>query len=301
MSHFTVIVTGDNVEDALEPFDENLEVEPYESTWDTDATASFLNYYNLSITGLKRDPELLREKVVDWLGYHPNDHNPYIDDQGSIVVWSTYNPDSKWDWYAVGGRWRGFFLVKEGAKGESGELGLSEMLRMKNGEDVSLPKNRVDSCRVGDVDFEAMRAEALAEVEEYWNHLEAAMSSATPEDVENYRSFEELQDKDKFWAQPLVTHFLEYERERGQLGGFFGPHPIDIYLAGKDKYVEEVLDSVAVPYAILHDGEWMARGQMGWFGVSINEEKPVTWKKKVREFYENLDPDTVVTLVDCHI
>lgn len=35
---------------------------------------------------------------------------------------STYNPNSKWDWYQLGGRWSGFFKLKAGKEGICGEL-----------------------------------------------------------------------------------------------------------------------------------------------------------------------------------
>ena len=34
---------------------------------------------------------------------------PYEDD-GQMI---TYNPNSKWDWYSIGGRWSGFLPLKE--------------------------------------------------------------------------------------------------------------------------------------------------------------------------------------------
>ena len=34
---------------------------------------------------------------------------PYEDD-GQMI---TYNPNSKWDWYSIGGRWGGFLPLKE--------------------------------------------------------------------------------------------------------------------------------------------------------------------------------------------
>jgi len=38
-------------------------------------------------------------------------------------VYSTYNPNSKWDWFVLGGRWSGSIQLKDGAKGKSGKSG----------------------------------------------------------------------------------------------------------------------------------------------------------------------------------
>ena len=53
-------------------------------------------------------------------------------------LYSTYNPDSKWDWYCVGGRW-------------------SDMLKLKSG-------GYADEARLGDIDFSP-------DAEEYENAL----------------------------------------------------------------------------------------------------------------------------------
>ena len=40
-----------------------------------------------------------------------------IDENGNI--YSTYNPNSKWDWYTIGGRWTGGLVTKEGRETNS--------------------------------------------------------------------------------------------------------------------------------------------------------------------------------------
>lgn len=36
----------------------------------------------------------------------------YVDGDGRAYTLSTYNPDSRWDWWTVGGRWTGYFRVR---------------------------------------------------------------------------------------------------------------------------------------------------------------------------------------------
>ncbi len=54
-------------------------------------------------------------------------------------------------------------------------------------------------------------------------------------------------------------------------------------------------------YAILHNGEWIERGQMGWFGMSSNEKSKEEWDKQFADVIAQLDPEDEVTVVDCHI
>ena len=49
------------------------------------------------------------------------------DEQGNL--YSTYNPNSKWDWYSVGGRWSGLLTTKSGEQTDEdyvSELDFSE-------------------------------------------------------------------------------------------------------------------------------------------------------------------------------
>ena len=68
----------------------------------------------------------------------------------------------------------------------------------------------------------------------------------------------------------------------------------------RDEYVYGAEISV-IPYAVLHDGEWIEKGEMGWFGIDDPHYTEEDWEKKFQEFFKTLDPETEVTIVDCHI
>jgi len=124
MSHFTVMVIGDEPELQLEPYSENIEVDPY-------------------FDGLVSEQE--KERMVQYYEDHYPEHEGksfdelypiYADDwnggsckknkDGDWENWSTYNPDSKWDWYSLGGRWSGMIKLKEGSTGIVGESGAGD-------------------------------------------------------------------------------------------------------------------------------------------------------------------------------
>jgi hypothetical protein len=54
---------------------------------------------------------------------------------------------------------------------------------------------------------------------------------------------------------------------------------------------------------ITDDGEWHEVGNMGWWGMSnetADEER--SWHENFWEmFLEGLEPETLVTIADCHI
>lgn len=56
-----------------------------------------------------------------------------------------------------------------------------------------------------------------------------------------------------------------------------------------------------VPFAIVKDGEWHERGEMGWWCCVSNEKAEETWSKEVKALLADLPADTLLTVIDCHI
>ena len=147
MSHFVVYVfskeNGEDLEELLMPYDENMECEPYVKYTREEAIAEVRReieqYKNTIYAEYLANTEAYKEKhsMADprHFEYLANEFpkklkwtdeecfedmktrfdEEDIDEDGNI--YSTYNPKSKWDWYVVGGRWR-------------------EQLKTKNGEQV---------------------------------------------------------------------------------------------------------------------------------------------------------------------
>lgn len=85
--HYKVLVLGKNVEELLAPYDENLEVEPYVYKTMEEARAELVEY---------TAEEYTDEEVAKYFGAK-------LDEDGNLLT--TSNPNSKWDWYSIGGRW----------------------------------------------------------------------------------------------------------------------------------------------------------------------------------------------------
>ena len=109
MSHSTVLVIGEEPEKMLEPYDENIEVEPYRKYEDVQTPQKHWMFKTLAEKhGLAAD--------ADWAAFVAA-HNARYSDGGDTMnhdaeldraySMSTYNPLSRWDWYQLGGRWTG--------------------------------------------------------------------------------------------------------------------------------------------------------------------------------------------------
>lgn len=126
MSHYNVYVAVapfEDLDELLAPYDESLEVEPYiyrtkaelieEQKMFQREFAKRENCEELKgkypkLMAAKTDEEFYAEAICDDTDY---------DEDGNEL--STYNPNSKWDWYEVGGRWSGDILLKNGKKADS--------------------------------------------------------------------------------------------------------------------------------------------------------------------------------------
>jgi hypothetical protein len=49
----------------------------------------------------------------------------------------------------------------------------------------------------------------------------------------------------------------------------------------------------------LYDSKWVARGDMGWWGVSSNEN--TSWDDEYQKALDAIPGDHWLTIVDCHI
>ena len=286
MSHFTVMVikrkgTRKGVDALLAPYDENLEVAPHVvKTRDELIKEGKEQIENLeskeTMQDYLRDPvvfEVARGKdgaeywakeasyLKDYQTRKWEDEDYYayatrycedgeLDSEGNRI--STYNRDSKWDWYVEGGRWTGLLKLKDG--------------------------DNVDSAKAKDIDWDAMYG-ITKEQEEYqrkfWRAYVLNEKETDPELNEWYKE---------------KVGFTYYKRE---------------YFTDKFGTVEEYIKHVSRwnTYAVVDCKGWYAPGEMGWFGVSTeSEDEDIEWSKKFKEkFVDTLDPEDVITIVDCHI
>lgn len=123
MSHYAVLVMsehgGEDVPELLARYSENIEVEPYVKYTREQAIEHDRKYsLDCLISWVKKQEKNKDEDYSKWIDLCSEhllrsdeecyqsvkeDYNDLVDDDGNIL--STYNPDSKWDWWAYGGRW----------------------------------------------------------------------------------------------------------------------------------------------------------------------------------------------------
>lgn len=233
MSHFTVVVVVPNsaerdpadalatLDDLLDPFDENKEMPGYTVWLDEEEVGRAVAWYRehpeyvgedkggptktfeefVGQGDLEAMDEWTRQAVGSHEGGDP-DRGVYDAEGHRFGYVSHYNPDSQWDWWALGGRWHGFWQLKPGVKvgaeglptyrlalGPVGDdriegaqkfgpitdetqaiLGNSGVF----GDDPSENfEGRADLARIRDIDFEGARALAAHSAEVAYDKFEA--------------------------------------------------------------------------------------------------------------------------------
>ena len=128
MSHFVGICFSDDLDYELERYAEDLEVDSYVAYTKEEAIKQVKDnhksrYDNAKLKISDADPyseyRTMFQKILDkgptltdieaweiakeW-GYE-------IDEDENLL--STYNPEAKWDWYSIGGRWSNYLFLKE--------------------------------------------------------------------------------------------------------------------------------------------------------------------------------------------
>lgn len=218
MSHFAVAVftkpNGATVDELLAPYYEGIEYDPYVKYTKEEAIAKVRKeieeYKNgtyakyLSDTK-KYEEECTNKQHIDYLknefpkhltwtdeecyqyeaGWYKED---MIDEEGNLL--STYNPNSKWDWYVIGGRFPGRLKSKNGEHGEGSAF-----------RDNPRADGEFDSARVGDIDF-SMDMDEYNRAIRFW------------EVVVEKQPLKEDENKDDFFNLYRDGYYEEYYKDK---------------------------------------------------------------------------------------
>lgn len=112
----------------------------------------------------------LKDKYPDYDTYLSDWHG--IENKEKQGYW--HNRNAKWDWYELGGRWTGFFKVKEGVFEITGNPGLMTKPAKDGYADVALKE---------EIDFEYMRNEAADKAAKKY---EKAMAIFKPTNIQHF-------------------------------------------------------------------------------------------------------------------
>jgi len=187
------------------------------------------------------------------------------------------NPNAKWDWYCIGGRFSGEFVVKE-----DNEECLFVAPSEAGGEPLPEGYEYADIARKRDVCWDlAKQMRVTAAEEAYAKYLKAFESG----DVSELGFFAKISEEGIHgWGTMRYIKGETLEEFKARKG-----------ISDSDQYAYNC-------YAFVDaDGQWHSSGDMGWFGISSNDKPERTWNDELQALMAQVNDDDFLVLVDCHI
>lgn len=280
MSHYTVAVITDKLNkigEMLAPYSENMEVEPYvdetkeaiinsakerkERVLQRKEKGEELDKYDIEYLNANTDEELYKLQIYEDESYDKNGNHL-----------TTYNPNSKWDWYEIGGRWNKILLVKEEVKDiEEGtpSWGNLDSINKKAPEGFKW----VTGAKIKDIEFE----KAI----EFNNTYNKSIRF-----WELYVEGQEPQNEEEKEMIKWEIYKKEYYIERYET---------------KENYAK--INSIFTTWALLDEKGWHEKGEMGWFAMANDtKDSELLFIEKFTETIQKPEnQDKYLVVVDCHI
>lgn len=317
MSHFSVLVVADDendLEKKLQPYhefectgidDEHvvdvditekvlsvMHAKSNESEYPEYATEYALDYYGLS------EKTVMHEGEINTDDDHKYGYAILADDGHIIKCVDRTNPNAKWDWWQLGGRWTGHLPLKYPFGRESAYSGAPGLFTEKN-HDPGL----ADSALVGDVDWDGIIEKERSRLSDLYDkfHFVWVECIASRDEAEAYQKWcDRNSDVPKFFFG--ANHYASISRAMSKIG--YWNWTIGDAKGFVEKTKDEFLENAteAPVYAFVDErGEWNQRGEMGWFGIDDPDMATDNYDESFWDMIKRLPETQRVFVVDCHI
>jgi hypothetical protein len=304
MSHFCVLVVAESddeneIDHLLEPYYEQHERgsdyvefidkhDEYLDEYNSGTADSFVNedgsfhsfgWSSDKPAGLKKAQVPFKDIYANFEEYVGEYHGHSPEDKHEDRYGHWANPNSKWDWWTVGGRWSGFL------RDRSGEL--RNYLQVK---DLDLVSPRQEAAEEANHQYDLMMEGLDGEEFEIWPAVRDR--------------FDDIQEAKEFYhSQPVLQRLRDFDKVRNML------EPVQLLFKDYDRfitqtreeYVKECSLNVLTPFAWLDKDGWIERGEMLMFGQSADTMTSTQWGELIKTKLEDLSPEQWLWVVDCHV
>jgi hypothetical protein len=334
MSHFSVMVITPTF-----PNDEELAhiMQPWHEYECTGVLDEYVQEIDITEEAkeeyLKCDNDLLYHEVKsfeDFLKYWydatttPSNNNYYtLTDDGSVYkVFKRTNPNAKWDWWQVGGRWSGMLEVgydpeKDPANMEicflcagsgkrNDEIGKAQRLINPdytcNGCDGKGIRskwptawvNRGNQIQVGKLDLSSIRdSKEIKAGNDYDRFYSLIGDNPLPDWDELIAKYGHKEGREKYHSYESLKILANDDTYRWV--------DTDDYKCSRDEFVASARNKAMTTFAFIKDGVWSEAGEMGWFGVVTGDENKDDYYACYARMLDTLPDHYWLTVIDCHI
>jgi hypothetical protein len=222
-------------------------------------------------------------------------------ESGRAYTMSTRNPQAKWDWWVIGGRWPARFPYRKGHDREVIPAEPYKPLWGAPGEPV--PAGHCDGGPLAALDLAAMRDEAARRArEEHAEYL--AVVAGTPEalpwsvfadNISEAGGYGIDRAREEYNTQPRIKALYD-----SRDFAFCDNEDFQVPAA---RYVAQARARAVPGWAVLTtDGRWMEQGSMGWWGRNdATESSRIGYWEAANAYIGSLPGDAWLVSVDCHI
>ena len=179
-----------------------------------------------------------------------------------------------------------------------GKLGTFDSMDVRDGklkvEDVQ-PIGRCDATQTKYIDMEGMNSPLREEAGEAWDKLRTILTQ------------DQIDSIITTWQERIDGDNTNYDSDNTKaLLDKLNDNNIHIWSFSDIKEIGDMTREAYIecagtwsPYAMLYAGKWYGKGDMGWWGMSSNEESQ--WTGSFVELWKSIPEDRYITMVDCHI
>lgn len=236
--------------------------------------------------------------MADYCGYKARDKKT-----GRYGYWQ--NPNRKWDWWEIGGRWTGYFPVQTDPHDRQSRA----ELEAGNGEPGLMTKRnadpaKADFCRIASIDFDKAAADARERMDKFWGEWvrfcdgEKMDAWGGPRDKAVSLGLVDCKNADELTGKEWRT--IKWPRQTKE-----GVDRFDVLTQiTRDEFTAKYTAAFnpLKPWACLDDKGWNEPGKIGWWAFS--SDTPESYMKYADGFMAWLrggDQRDWVVAVDCHI
>lgn len=334
MSHFSVLVAtpvGAPIAPALQPYHE------FECTGLDDEFVITVDKLKERLTDYKEDGENYDDfgaYLLDGWGLRPvtGDDAPDLEnehkygyyrenEEGTVTeVFDRTNPNKKWDFWTVGGRFSGRLTIVDATCEHN-------LIADRNGYDAALKSN---------VDWYGMKKAKTTQLKQWVEScLDAAEGMTRDEALKAFYAAEayllEVNDeRTKKWMKTREESSLSFRNYL--LETYDEAHPVAVAVRSGLWFSTSLLNGNALRFggmfnqgllpderpitnieawvesaahlsthAMVVDGVWYEGSEMGWFGMTSGDKTADEWATEFNDRLNAIPDDYLLTIVDCHI
>lgn len=309
MSHFSVAILTkgkpsiEDIEDILAPYQENncgdcpekymefYDYENYRTVYENETTKAY-QLFNGEIVEYPTDEQKdgATEITISFKELYDTFEQflekylcaCYDEEKKQYGYWE--NPDARWDWWVLGGRWAGLLKLPK-----KNTVSFDEMMSGIDGKETDY--SRGEKSPFSDYDPYESQEFILADI-------------ARVKDIITEPEASDVTKSKLFWELKIEEREPVNDEEKKIKDGFMlytKKYYLEKYKT-KEKYID--LTTRFQTYAVItKDGEWIEPGTMGWWGCSnaLDEDEETYLNNYHKLVFENADEDDYITIVDCHI